>query len=157
MNNEFVYKDKKYVRIDFKNQFTFEQADLFEPISDRVTEVALLLSKEAKNLPVLTEENKEDKEFLQLKQNAELKLATQLKGMYDSNVILPELLAHVWFDETDSEFNIDTFKQRVIMFKKMPIGVREKLELEGAINDFLYVAMKSSTGGILSLLPTAKK
>ena len=148
MNNEFVYKDKKYVRIDFNNQFTFEQADLFEPISDRVTEVALYLSKEAPKLKALSEAKR---------QQAELLLAMKLKDMYSASKVLPELLAHVWFDKEDEEFNPDTYTKRVLMFKKMPIGIREELGLEEAINDFLSVAMKSTQGGILSLLPTAKK
>ena len=156
MINEFEYKGKKYIRIDFKNQFTFEQDDIFEPIGKRVTEVALYLSQEAKKLPVIDSEDEERKaELQQERSNAELQLGLKLKELFQSSKILPELLAHVWLDETDSEFDPVTYKERVTMFKKMPLSKREGLE--EPIADFLSAAMKSSTADTLSFIQKAPK
>lgn len=140
MINEFEYKGKKYVRIDFNNQYTFEQADLFEEIGKRVTDVALFLKGQIKS-----------------KKKDEIGLGLKIKEMLHTSKVMPELLAHVWYNEEDSEFNPVTYKERVEMFKKMPIGFREEKNLEEGVSDFLSVAMKSSMGGIQSLLLTPQK
>lgn len=138
MINEFEYKERKFKRIDFKNQYTFEQSDEFDKISTVVTNVATYL-------------NKAQKDGL-----TDLEMGVQLKSQLQASKVFPELLAHVWYDENDREFDIDNFKDRIKFFRKMPLGVVKELGIEEGVQDFLLDGMKSSTAGIQSLLPTAK-
>lgn len=139
MINEFEYKGRKFKRIDFKNQYTFEQSDEFDKISTVVTNVATYL-------------NKAQKDGL-----TDLEMGVQLKSQLQASKVFPELLAHVWYDENDREFDIDNFKDRIKFFRKMPLGAVKELGIEEGVQDFLLDGMKSSTAGIQSLLPTAKK
>jgi hypothetical protein len=138
MKNEFEYKGRKFKRIDFKNQYTFEQSDEFDKINTVVTDVATYLNNAQKS--GLTE----------------LEMGIQLKQKLQTSKVFPELLAHVWYDEDDREFNIDNFKSRIEFFKKMPLGVIKEQGISEGVQDFLLEGMKSSTEGIQSLLPTAK-
>jgi hypothetical protein len=138
MKNEFEYKGRKFKRIDFKNQYTFEQSDEFDKINTVVTDVATYLNNAQKS--GLTE----------------LEMGIQLKQKLQTSKVFPELLAHVWYDEDDREFNIDNFKSRIEFFKKMPLGIIKEQGISEGVQDFLLEGMKSSTEGIQSLLPTAK-
>jgi hypothetical protein len=139
MINEFEYKGRKFKRIDFKNQYTFEQSDEFDKINTVVTDVATYLNNAQKS--GLTE----------------LQMGIELKKKLQTSKVFPELLAHVWYDAEDSEFNIENFKTRIDFFKKMPLGVIKEKGISEGVQDFLLEGMKSSTEGIQSLLPTAKK
>ena len=139
MINEFEYKGRKFKRIDFNNQYTFEQSDEFDKINTVVTEVATYL-------------NNAQKSGL-----SELEMGIELKNKLQTSKVFPELLAHVWYDENDSEFNLENFRNRIDFFKKMPLGVIKEKGISEGVQDFLLEGMRSSTEGIQSLLPTAKK
>lgn len=139
MINEFEYKGRKFKRIDFNNQYTFEQSDEFDKINTVVTEVATYL-------------NNAQKSGL-----SELEMGIELKNKLQTSKVFPELLAHVWYDDNDSEFNIENFRSRIDFFKKMPLGVIKEKGVSEGVQDFLLEGMRSSTEGIQSLLPTAKK
>ena len=139
MINEFEYKGRKFKRIDFNNQYTFEQSDEFDKINTVVTEVATYL-------------NNAQKSGL-----SELEMGIELKNKLQTSKVFPELLAHVWYDENDSEFNLENFRNRIDFFKKMPLGVIKEKGVSEGVQDFLLEGMRSSTEGIQSLLPTAKK
>lgn len=168
MTNEFEYKGQKYVRIDFNNQFTFEQADLFGEIAEAVAKTTASVIDQAISNPDLTkeiEDSKEDgKEEIEdskgnnlQSQVLGLKIINNATKQFNSNKLLPELLAHVWYNEEDKEFNADNFKTRIQTFRKMPMSFINDNGLKEGVYDFLSVAMKSSMGDTLNLLQTLKK
>lgn len=136
MVKEFEYEGVKYVPLNFANQYTFEQADLIEPILKKVTEVAIVLQNYAN----------------QKKKPSELEISLKIKEAYQSSKVMPELLAHTWINENDRVFNQDTYGKRVVMFKTMPMGLIQEKGLEEAIAPFLAYVLKSSMGGITSLI-----
>lgn len=164
MTNEFEYKGQKYVRIDFNNQFTFEQADLFGEIAEAVAKTTASVIDQAVNNPVLTKETeggtvevKDSKGDNLQSQVLGLKIINNATKQFNSNKLLPELLAHVWYNEEDKEFDVDNFKTRIQTFRKMPMSFINDNGLKEGVYDFLSVAMKSSMGDTLNLLQTLKK
>lgn len=161
MTNEFEYKGQKYIRIDFNNQFTFEQADLFSEIAEAVAKTTASFFDDAANNPELINSLKEegdegDKiESIKAKLTG-LKIINNATKQFNSNKLLPELLAHVWYNEEDKEFNADNFKTRIQTFRKMPMSFIDDNGLKEGVYDFLSVGMRSLMGDTVSLLQTIK-
>lgn len=158
MTNEFEYKSKKYVRIDFNNQFTFEQADLFGEIAEAVAQTTASVIDQATSNPNLAKSLTKDDDGEDMASKVlGLKIINNATKQFNSNKYLPELLAHVWYDKDDEEFDLENFKERIKVFKKMPLNFIAENGLKEAAYDFLSVAMKSIMGDTLNLLQTLKK
>lgn len=147
MINEFEYKGRKFKRIDFKNQYTFEQADEFDRLGQAVTNVTASFYEDIYSRTDLMEKYKgADKEEIDEKdpelQKLLLGIVTKTQNSFKNSKLLPELLAHVWYDEDDREFDIDNYRDRIKFFRKMPLSEIEELGIKEGIYDFLSAGMK---------------
>lgn len=135
MSLKFEHGGNEYVEIDFDNQFTAEQDDIFSGIKIMVNRATEYVRSHAKDLS-------DESKVLSLIDEG----FADFKGR-----TIAELLAHTYLNKGEDVFNPDTFEERVQMFLKMPLAKRRPLEK--AIPKLLVGVMRSGVEGIVNYLP----
>jgi len=110
----FEHKGKKYIDIDFKNQFTFKQNSLLSPIVRELNDFSSLLKDKDAGMKIL-------------------------ERLIEKGLIV-KILAHAYLEVGEEEFDAKRYEQRLEDFQNLPMD--KIIEIGEIIPDFLSSSMR---------------